>query len=729
MTTSVLPNTLRRLRAMDAAELRFRATSALRNAVDRARASVAPLAWDRRELTLRGDGLAEARRHLARGDWQAAHGAIADYLRTRPAHFPIGSASLDATAAAVRQRFGDAEARRAADRILEGRYDLLGYRDVAVGTAPDWHRDPVNDRTAPRLFWDAVPYLDPACGDHKVTWELNRHQHFLTLGRAFALTRDQRYYREFVRQLESWIGSNPPLQGVNWSSMLELAFRSLSWLWALHFFAGEARKDDESPWLVDLLMAMDRQLLHVEHNLSRYFSPNTHLTGEALALYIVGRVLPELGDGNRRAAAGRAVLIEETSRQVNDDGGHAELSAHYHRYSTDFYLLALHVARITGDPAAPVFERSARAQAVYLRTIADDRGSLPLIGDDDGGQFFPICGCAPADARESLSHAAVLLDDATLAVDEVAEATYWFCGLHEEGAIRVPDRVPAWPSRCLPTSGYCVSRNDRGDHLVFDCGRHGFLNGGHAHSDALSVVLTVGGVPVLVDPGTATYTMDPAARDLFRSTAMHNTVLVDGRAQSEPRGPFHWASAASARCTAWKSRPAMDYAEGRHDAFAPLAHVRRVLALHGIGWIVIDHLAGASRDVTATAMWHVHPAWQVAIPGNGLAELHGPNGARLALASTAPLANSSALGHYAPVYGHVEPAPCLSATVSGKAPLALATFIPASADWMPRSISRRPEADSFEIQTAGGTLIVTSTVEVEPVVEIKAGLAQTVHRD
>jgi hypothetical protein len=728
MTTSVLPSALRRLRAMDAAELRFRATSALRNAVDRARASVSPLTWDRRELVLHGEGLEDARHHLARADWRAAHGAIADYLRRRPARFPVTPSALDAVATVVRHRFGDSAARRAADRILEGRYDLLGYRDVAVGTSPDWHRDPVNDRTAPRLFWDAVPYLDPACGDHKVTWELNRHQHFLTLGRAFALTGDRRYYQEFVRQLESWVADNPPLQGVNWSSMLELAFRSLSWLWALHFCAGEASTNDEQPWLVDLLLAMDRQLLHVEHNLSKYFSPNTHLTGEALALYVVGRVLPELGQAESRAAAGRAVLLDEASRQVNDDGGHAELSAHYHRYSTDFYLFALSIARLTGDPSAPLFERSARAQAAYLRTFADDRGALPLIGDDDGGQFFPICGCEPADARESLAHAAVILDDPTLAVDDVPEATYWFCGLQQEA--RPVGQVAPWPSRSLASSGYCVSRNDRGDHLVFDCGAHGFLNGGHAHSDALAIVLTAGGIPLLVDPGTATYTMDSAVRDLFRSTAMHNTVLVNGRPQSEPRGPFHWASATNARGTAWKTRPGMDYAEGRHDGFAPLTHVRRVLALHGIGWIVVDHLTGPSQHVTATAMWHFHPAWTVGLSSERVADLRGPKGTRLGLASSAPLAHcDSAFGQYAPVYGRIQAAPCLAATAAGVAPLALATFIPASAEWTPLSISHRLDANAFDILTAGGTLIVTSTVELEPVVEIKAGLAQTVHRD
>ncbi len=45
---------------------------------------------------------------------------------------------------------------------------------------------------------------------------------------------------------------------------------------------------------MDLLLALDRQLAHIEQNLSHYFSPNTHLLGEALALYVAGRALPML---------------------------------------------------------------------------------------------------------------------------------------------------------------------------------------------------------------------------------------------------------------------------------------------------------------------------------------------------------------------------------------------------------------------------------------------------
>ena len=228
-----------------------------------------------------------------------------------------------------------------------------GDATTPESSAIDWHRDPVHGRVAPALFWSEVPYLDPACGDHKIIWELNRHQHFLAFGRAWWLAGHGPARATFVRHLASWMDANPPLVGINWASMLELALRSLSWIWALELFvepaAGGDQRDDQPidahPWLVDLLLGLDRQLHLVEQNLSTYFSPNTHLLGEALALYVAGRTLPELRRAPAWAELGRRILIEEMSRQISPDGGHVERSFHYHRYTLDFYLLALAVAR------------------------------------------------------------------------------------------------------------------------------------------------------------------------------------------------------------------------------------------------------------------------------------------------------------------------------------------------------------------------------------------------
>jgi hypothetical protein len=671
---------VRRLAAMDREELRFRIRCEARKAYQRTRHAVRPPEWKRSQLSAIlgiGASVAGARQAAHQGDFGGAHRALARHFAARASVWPVRAGAQDSLTNAIRTRFPDAASQAAsrANAIVDGRYDLLGYRDVAWGTPPDWHHDPIHQAHAPKAFAAAIPYLDPALGDHKVIWELNRHQYWRVLGRAFWLTGDDRYRTAFISQLEDWLASNRPRSGINWASMLELGFRSLSWTWAVELFSRGAETDG-TPWLVDLLIALDCQLEEIAHNLSRYFSPNTHLTGEALALYAVSAAFPELRRSADRQELGRRVLLHEASRQVCADGGHAERSAHYHRYSTDFYLLALLVARASRDTAVDRFEDIVSAHARYLRSIGDDRGRLPLLGDDDGGQLFGVCGGPPADASPTLAAAAAVLSDPALAVGSACEEVYWILGRPPAVSIDA-DARRAWPSRALSATGYFVSRTGRGDHLILDAGPHGYLNGGHSHSDALSMVLTVANQPLLVDPGTATYTMDPLMRDSFRSTRMHNTVVVDGADHVRPRGPFHWAGAPAGSFIAHDIEPAADFVQATHDAYGDAGHVRSVFALHGVGWLIVDHVFGDGERM-AESYWHLHPMWSSAVRGQQIALSDaGIPGPAIAFTSPVEAMTDGPLALYAPEYGRIEPSCTLRAVERQRAPFAMAAFVSA----------------------------------------------------
>jgi hypothetical protein len=683
----MIPHTLQRLVAMRPDELRFRLLCELRKTRGRVSTVIARPVWKRsalaaildRNTDVLSGRILSAATHS--GDYAEIHASLAHHFASRRSAFPINAPEIPHVSRTIAHAFPSAPdvAAARADSMLEGRYDLLGYRGLELGERPDWHADVVHGRQSPRTYWCTVPYLDPATGDHKIIWELNRHQHWLCFGRAYALTGERRFYQAFTAQLHDWLAANPPLLGTNWASMLELGFRCLSWLWALELFAPAASHEDREPWLVDLIVGLDRQLTHIEHNLSRYFSPNTHLSGEALALYVAGCALPELHASSRRAAIGRGVLVQEATRQIRADGGHAELSAHYHRYSTDFYLLALRVARRASDPAASVFEDAARRQARYLRTICDEAGERPQLGDDDGGVLFPMCGRRSEDCQDTLATAAVLLDEPALAISPAPEESYWLCGL---SAADLPVDGTHWPSAALTSSGYYVSRTTRGDHLVFDAGPHGFLNAGHAHADSLSCTLTVAGKPVLIDTGTATYTMHRELRDRFRSSMMHNTLILGGRTQSQPIGAFHWRTTTPADAPIWRSSASCDYVEGTHAAYAPARHTRAILAVHGIGWWILDHVLGAP-GVEAEAFWHVHPAWRVSAGTANVCRLASGEDI-LALASTAP-PSLLAPGHdplavRSPVYGTLEDAPVVRTRIVASEATTVATFLPASTE-------------------------------------------------
>src|SRR5712691_8553910 len=238
----MIRNPIDRFRRMSRDEIKWRASVAARTVAHRVATRLGSRRWRRLDLQrVLAQGVLDdsARLAMRKKDWPAVHEALARVLRARASRFVLAPTSRNELREEVLSRWPSAPSLAAsrADRILAGDYDLLGYRGVSCRRTDgevDWHLDSVHNRRAPRLFWADVPFLDPATGDHKIVWELNRHQHWLQLGRALWLTGDARYGCAIVEQLQSWLAANPPLIGINWASMLEIGLRALSWIWTLH---------------------------------------------------------------------------------------------------------------------------------------------------------------------------------------------------------------------------------------------------------------------------------------------------------------------------------------------------------------------------------------------------------------------------------------------------------------------------------------------------------------
>jgi len=118
----------------------------------------------------------------------------------RCGHFFFEQADVPSILDFVRHRLPDVaeEIVHQADQICRHRFDLLGFRDVDYGSTIDWHLDAVHGKRAPLRLWYKVPYLDfDKVGDSKITWELNRHQHLVTLAKAYHLTKRSQFAVRF----------------------------------------------------------------------------------------------------------------------------------------------------------------------------------------------------------------------------------------------------------------------------------------------------------------------------------------------------------------------------------------------------------------------------------------------------------------------------------------------------------------------------------------------------
>ncbi len=98
----------------------------------------------------------------------------------------------------------------------------------------------------------------------------------------------------------------------------------------------------------DLLRALALNGRHIERYLSTYFSPNTHLLGEAVALFLIGTLYPQLSSAEEWKKNGWRIIQEEAVRQVRPDGVYFEQSLYYHVYALDFFLHARLLASRNG---------------------------------------------------------------------------------------------------------------------------------------------------------------------------------------------------------------------------------------------------------------------------------------------------------------------------------------------------------------------------------------------
>jgi len=585
---------LRRIRDMRFAEMAYRGWQEASKWLER----VAPI-----ELPGRPEAL--LRKHAP--DLADPDAALRILREIVPRRFFAGVAHAE-TGAALAGRlpeYRDALA-SGADRLLKRQFDLLGYRTLWFGEPIDWHLDPLCGRRAPLLPWSLIdPREAGVVGDSRLIWELNRHQWLVRLAQARIVTGDERYASICVHTIEAWLEANPPGTGINWASSAEVAHRLMSWCWTLLLLRDSPAVSPA--WLHTVLAGIWLHATHVRRYLSYYCARNTDLTGEALGLLYAATAFPEFHEADKWRELATRILVAESEAQVCRDGVHFERSTCYHRYSVDTYLHFLLLAERNGLEVPDHVGDRVQQMVEYLLAIRQADGTIPVIGDDDGGCLLPLGGRPGADARGLFGVAAALFRrrDFAWAAGGLVPDVLWLLG---PDGMRTFDGIqPAPPaheaSRVFPSGGYASMRSgwDPDAHqAIIDIGPIGCpVSGGHGHADLLSLQCSIFGEPCLVDGGTYSYAGESPWRDFFRSTASHSTVLVDGVNQAEPAGAFGWRGQPRVRLREWHSTPEFDFLDAEHDGYLtlpdPVLHRRRVIFVKPGYWILVDDLSGATR--------------------------------------------------------------------------------------------------------------------------------------
>jgi hypothetical protein len=483
------------------------------------------------------------------------------FLLARPPRLPKAFPAPSVPRSPIISVPAEGEVARLAQTIRSHKIPLFD-REFDFDPPIHWRRDAISGRETPPNYFRSIRYLDSQeAGDHKIIWELNRHQHLVLLAQAG----DEASLRTLFAELESWITQNPFQRGINWASALEVAFRALSWI-QIYQHAGMCMTPE---FRQQFLQNLYRHGRHLEANLSIYFSPNTHLLGEAVALHALGALFPDFPRAARWEETGRSWVSNEYVRQVRADGSHFEQSSYYQVYALDMFLFHASLAGASAE------ERTILGRmAGFLEALLGPNGELPFLGDDDGGRLFYPYGPRALFAQDTLRTANTFLG-----------------------------RAPGQPrSQLFEDAGVAVMRSgDR--HIVIDAGPFGPGRAGHSHSDTLSMVVGAGGERLLIDPGTFTYVGDPVWREYFRSASAHNTVRVGGREQALPAGPFWWKDPPRVRVLEWSASEARDTLVAE-CAYGDFVHRRRVVFEKPHRLIITDDVDGPPGEHLVEQFWH-----------------------------------------------------------------------------------------------------------------------------
>lgn len=328
-----------------------------------------------------------------------------------------------------------------------------------------------------------------------------------------------------------WIRANLPERGGTGWEPYPLSLRLFNW--CKHFSLSGTEPDSE------VRASMEKQASRLLADLEYHLDGN-HLLENLLALAYVG-LHSDLRDVRMRAIRERIrrSLEAALAEQFLEDGGHFELSPMYHAILLERILDLLNAWPQEEDPFPGLADklRAVAGRALDWLEVMTVGGRFALFND-------ACYDAAPESAR--------LLEFGNRLLSWKAES-------------RDPLRRPGASLRALSASGYF--RAEAGPAtVIFDAGKLGPDHQmGHAQGDMLSFCLWLRDVPVLVHPGNFEY-LPGVMRNYCRSTAAHNTLVIDGCEQAD-----WWAS----HRVGWRGRPREAHAEqgtgdGRMGHFGPI---------------------------------------------------------------------------------------------------------------------------------------------------------------
>lgn len=453
---------------------------------------------------------------------------------------------------------------------------------------PDWHSNPfTGQRINADRHWSLID--DFGNGDIKIIWEPSRFSFAYDLVRAYWRTGDEQYAQLFWQAVEDWRLKNPPQYGPHWKCGQELSLRVMAWCFGLYgFLHAQATTGERLMCLAQMIaVSGERIAANIEYALSQR---NNHGISEAVGLWTIGILFPELQAATRWRERGRAILEDLGRILIYDDGAFGQHSLNYQRLMLHDYLWALRLADLNECPfSTQLRERVSQATDLLYQLQDAESGRVPVYGQNDGALILPLNNCAYHDFRPVIQAVVYLLRGTrTYTAGPWDEDLLWLFGT---AALQSPRLAQPRIDLCAEHGGYYTLRDNTGFAFI----RCATFRDRPGQADMLHLDLWWHGQNIAMDAGTYSYNAAPPWNDLG-DTAFHNTVTVDNLSQMDRVSPFLWLPwlHSHVRCQWHAAQQNLAYWEGTHNGYGrlsqPVSHRRGIIRAGNGCWLVLDYL-------------------------------------------------------------------------------------------------------------------------------------------
>lgn len=419
--------------------------------------------------------------------------------------------------------------------------------------------------------------------DNELRWQLHRHKWFTPMGKAYRVSGDEKYAKEWVYQYMDWIKKNPlvkvkkdeyelvsdgEIKGA--AENVRFAWRPLEVSNRLQDQTGQFLYFVDSPnftpeFLTEFLVNYHKHAVHILNN---YSDQGNHLLFEAQRMLYAGAFFPEFKDAMSWRKSGIDILNREIDVQVYDDGGQFELDPHYHLAAINIFYKAIQVADVNG------FKNE------FPQHYLDMVEKMIMI-------YMNLC--FPDYTNPCFSDAKITTKNEVIKDFKKWSKVYpknpyikYFATDGKKG------ELPPYLSKAFKTSGFFIFRNawtDPATVMVVKAGPKAFW---HCQPDNGTFELWMNGKNLFPDSGSYVYAGDDEVmkwRNWFRQTMVHNTLTLDNKN----------LETTNSKTLLWDGESKTQILVTENESYKDLKHRRSIFFVDNKFFVIVDEAIGSAK--------------------------------------------------------------------------------------------------------------------------------------